>query len=93
MLVACHPIRSAAAISLASKLQYRWLSSTARLLTTALLIAMALRSLAYEPFDIPSQSMLPTLLAGDYLFVAKVALWLQPLFVPTRAAVVRGAPR
>ncbi len=54
-----------------AQLQYRWLSSIARLLAAALLLALVLRSLVFEPFDIPSQSMLPTLLAGDYLFVAK----------------------
>lgn len=37
----------------------------------AILIAVAIRSLAYEPFNIPSGSMLPTLLEGDFVFVSK----------------------
>jgi signal peptidase I len=37
----------------------------------AVLIALFLRSFGYEPFNIPSESMLPRLLVGDYLFVAK----------------------
>src|SRR5690606_19197865 len=37
------------------------------------LIALTVRSLAYEPFSIPSGSMIPTLLVSDYLFVSKSA--------------------
>src|ERR1700682_4937922 len=37
----------------------------------AVLIALFFRTVAYEPFNIPSGSMIPTLLVGDYLFVSK----------------------
>ena len=36
-----------------------------------LLIALALRTLVFQAFDIPSGSLLPTLLAGDHIFVSK----------------------
>jgi len=39
----------------------------------ALLIALTVRTFAYEPFNIPSGSMIPTLLIGDYLFVSKLS--------------------
>ena len=42
-----------------------------RTIVYAVLIALALRTFAFEPFNIPSGSMMPTLLTGDYLFVSK----------------------
>ena len=37
----------------------------------ALLIALFLRVLFFQPFTIPSASMDPTLLEGDYIIVSK----------------------
>ena len=37
----------------------------------ALLIALVIRSLFFQPFYIPSSSMEPTLLIGDRIFVSK----------------------
>ena len=47
------------------------IGDTIRTLVYAILIAVAIRTVAYEPFNIPSGSMRPTLLIGDYLFVSK----------------------
>ena len=49
----------------------RW--ETLKTVFYAVLIAIVFRTVAYEPFNIPSGSMKPTLLIGDYLFVAKFA--------------------
>ncbi len=47
------------------------MGETARTVIIAVLIAFFIRTFAYEPFNIPSGSMIPTLLVGDYLFVSK----------------------
>ena len=44
---------------------------TALTVVYALLIALTLRTFGIEPFKIPSGSMLPNLLIGDFLFVSK----------------------
>jgi signal peptidase I len=47
------------------------LLETVKTIIYAVLIAVVVRTVAYEPFNIPSGSMVPTLLVGDYLFVSK----------------------
>lgn len=47
------------------------LDDTMRTFFLAALIALSIRAFAYEPFNIPSSSMVPGLLIGDYLFVSK----------------------
>ena len=61
---------------------------TVRTVFYAIVIALVVRTFAFEPFNIPSGSMKPTLLVGDYLFVSKYAYgysrysfpWSPPLF-------------
>ncbi len=52
----------------------------------ALLLAMVIRTLIIQPFTIPSGSMMPTLLIGDYIIVNKFAYgyskYSLPFFAP-----------
>src|SRR5438105_12424601 len=47
------------------------LGETIRVVIHALIIALVIRTLLFQPFNIPSGSMKATLLVGDYLFVSK----------------------
>jgi signal peptidase I len=49
------------------------LGETVSVIVQALLLALIIRTLLFQPFSIPSGSMRPTLLEGDYLFVTKWA--------------------
>ncbi len=52
-----------------------------------IVIVLLLRSFLYEPFRIPSDSMMPTLIHGDFIFVNK---WRYGLRLPVLHAKVLG---
>jgi len=56
----------------------------------AILIALAVRTVAYEPFNIPSGSMIPTLLIGDYLFVSKFSYGYSRYSLPLGLPLIPG---
>jgi len=56
----------------------------------AILIAVVVRTFAYEPFNIPSGSMIPTLLVGDYLFVSKMSYGYSKHSLPFSLPLISG---
>ena len=61
-------------------------SETFRFLLKLAVVVLILRSFIFAPFSIPSESMLPRLLIGDYLFVSKwnygYSRWSLPAGIP-----------
>ncbi|MFN3892463.1 MAG: signal peptidase I [Beijerinckiaceae bacterium] len=56
---------------MAKKKQEGGFGETVKVIIQALLIALVVRTFLFQPFNIPSGSLIPTLLIGDYLFVSK----------------------
>ncbi len=63
---------------------------TVRTIVYAILIALVVRTFAYEPFNIPSGSMMPTLLEGDYLFVSKYSYGYSRYSLPFGLPLIPG---
>jgi len=63
---------------------------TVKTVLYAVLIAIGVRTLAYEPFNIPSGSMVPTLLVGDYLFVSKASYGYSRHSLPFSLPLIPG---
>lgn len=56
----------------------------------AIAIALVFRSLAYEPFHIPSSSMYSTLYEGDYIFVSKLSYGYSRYSFPLSLPLFKG---
>lgn len=66
------------------------LGESIRVIIHALLIAVVIRTLFFQPFNIPSGSMKSTLLVGDYLFVSKYAYGYSKYSIPFSPPLFSG---
>ncbi len=73
------------------QIQSRYWSSTAVVFFLVIVVVLVLRSFVAEPFRIPSGSMLPTLIVGDFILVNKFAYGLR-LPVIEKKIVEIGVP-
>lgn len=79
-----------------SKNSLQIISEYIQALVAAVVLAVIIRGFVYEPFKIPSESMVPTLLVGDHIFVARykyglrvpfTKIWLKEFAGPKRGDV------
>jgi len=61
-----------------------------RIIFHALLLALVVRTLFFQPFNIPSGSMIPSLLIGDYLFVSKYTYGYSRHSIPFSPPIFSG---
>jgi signal peptidase I len=66
------------------------LFETIKVVVQALLIALVVRTILFQPFNIPSGSLVPTLLIGDYLFVSKYSYGYSKHSIPFSPPVFDG---
>lgn len=80
-----------------SKSALQTFSEYVQALGAAAILAILIRGFVFEPFKIPSKSMVPTLLVGDFIFVARfqyglrvpfTKYWLTEFSEPKRGDVV-----
>jgi len=66
------------------------IGETIKIVVQALILAVVVRTLLFQPFSIPSGSMMSTLLVGDYLFVSKMSYGFSKHSIPFSPDLFKG---
>lgn len=66
------------------------ISETLKTIFYAFLIALVIRIFVFQPFNIPSESMVSTLLKGDYIFVTKYSYGFSHHSIPFSPPIFSG---
>jgi signal peptidase I len=69
--------------------EYDW-KGLIRALIHALILALMFRSFIYEPYKVPTGSMIPTLMREDYLFVSKYIYGYSRYSLPFGIPLIKG---
>ncbi len=87
-----NPVYRGSSATLPEEAKLPWYVDISRSFFPIIIIVLVLRSFIVEPFRIPSGSMMPTLLAGDFILVNKFAFGIR-LPVINMKIIDSGSPR
>jgi signal peptidase I len=88
MSVASEPNKTPSTSGAAKKNKDGGIVELIKIIVHALIIALVVRTLLFQPFNIPSGSLIPTLLVGDYVMVSKYSYGWSRYSVPWISSVL-----